>query len=277
MAQTALQKFRNHKPALLGLYTVVIITLLCLAAPIIAPSQPWESNLEERLESPSSRHLMGTDDLGRDIFSRVLYGGRISIFCGVFSIMIGLVFGGLIGIVAGYFGGKVELILMRLTDVFLAFPSILLAISIAAILGSGITSVVLAVGIRSIPSFSRMMHGRVLSIKNNEYCEAASAMGASHTRIMAKAILPNVLSTILVFSTLQIAHAILLGGVLNFIGLGVSAPTPEWGKMVSDGRNWLSSAPYISTFPGLVILLIAMGFNLIGDGLRDCLDPKMSS
>jgi len=271
-----LRKFFRHKPAVIGVFVVMVLIGLSLGAPWISPHEPWETNLDRTLERPSSEFFFGTDELGRCVFSRILYGGRLSIWVGVVSVLIGLLIGGTFGVIAGYFGGKTESLIMRTVDVFLAFPSILLAIVIAAMLGPGLVNVILAVGIRNIPSFARIMYGKVLSVKKSDYVIAARSVGASDFWIISRSVLPNVFSTLLVFSTLQIASSILLGGVLNFIGLGVQAPMAEWGKMVSDGRSWLATAPHISTFPGLAILFVAMGFNLIGDGLRDSLDPRFS-
>ena len=277
MDQRTLRKFFHHRPAVIGLLGLIVIIGLSVAAPVIAPYEPWSTNLERTLEGPSLDFFFGTDELGRCVFSRVLYGGRLSIWVGVVAVAIGVLFGGILGVIGGYFGGKVESLIMRTVDVFLAFPSILLAIVIAAMLGPGLLNVILAVGIRNVPSFARIIHSKVLSVKKSDYVTAARSVGASDIRIMFRSVLPNVFSTLLVFSTLQIANSILLGGVLNFIGLGIQAPVAEWGKMVSDGRSWLASAPHISTFPGLAILFVAMGFNLIGDGLRDSLDPRFSS
>ncbi len=261
---------------MIGLFGVLVMIGCSIAAPIIAPHEPWSPNLERTLEGPSLTYPFGTDELGRCVFSRVLYGGRLSIWVGIVSVFIGLLLGGSLGLIGGYFGGKVETLIMRTVDVFLAFPSILLAIVIAAMLEPGLLNVILAVGIRNVPSFARIMHGKVLSVKKSDYVMAARSVGATDMRIMFRSVLPNVFSTLLVFSTLQIANSILLGGVLNFIGLGVQAPVAEWGKMVSDGRSWLATAPHIATFPGFAILIITMGFNLIGDGLRDSLDPRFS-
>jgi ABC-type dipeptide/oligopeptide/nickel transport system permease subunit len=258
-----------------GLVVICVFMLGAVAAPVLAPHQPWEQTLERKLEGPSRDFPLGTDELGRCILSRILYGGRLSLAVGFVSVAIGLLVGGGMGLLSGYFGGPVDAVIMRVVDVLLAFPSILLAIAIAAILGPGLVNVIIAVGVRSIPSFARMMRGAVLVVREKEFCEAARALGAPHSRILGRTVLPNIVSTVLVFSTLQLANAILLGGVLNFIGLGVRAPTAEWGKMVADGRGWLATAPHVATFPGLAIFLVAMAFNLVGDGLRDSLDPRL--
>lgn len=275
MPQAVWARFRKHRLAVVGLMVIGAFVLAAIAAPLLSPHQPWEQNLSRKLEGPSRDYPLGTDELGRCLLSRILYGGRLSMLVGFVSVAIGLGVGGAIGLLSGYFGGAVDSALMRVMDVLLAFPSVLLAISIAAVLGPGLENIMIAVGVRSIPSFARMMRGAVLAIREKEFCEAARAIGAGHAQIVTRAVLPNVVSTVLVFSTLQIANAILLGGVLNFIGLGVRAPTAEWGKMVADGRGWLTTAPHVATFPGIAILLVAMAFNLVGDGLRDSLDPRL--
>jgi ABC-type dipeptide/oligopeptide/nickel transport system permease subunit len=211
---------------------------------------------------------------GRDILSRILYGGRVSMVVGFISVAVGLFFGGALGVIAGYFK-PVDNLIMRLMDILLSFPAILLAIAVMTILGPGLVNVMIAVGVRSIPAYARVVRSTVLSIKELPYCEASVAMGASSLRTIATGILPNSFPPVLVYTTLQIGNAILLGAVLSYLGLGVQPPVPEWGAMVNEGRSWLQSAPLIATFPGLAIFLVVVAFNLIGDGLRDSLDVRL--
>lgn len=267
-------RFIRHRLALIGLIILVIFIIAIILAPIIAPYDPRKQILSERLQGPSLKHPLGTDQFGRDILSRILYGGRLSMVVGFISVSIGLFIGGGIGLIAGYFKG-VDNIFMRFMDILFSFPSILLAICVVTILGPGLSNVMIAVGIRSIPSFSRMVRSSVLIVKNMAYTEASIAMGATHWRTILSTIIPNSFPPILVYTTLEIANAILLGAILSYLGLGVQPPNPEWGIMVSEGRGWLREAPHISIFPGLAIFCVSMGFNLVGDGLRDSLDVRL--
>jgi len=226
-----------------------------------------------RLLQPSSNYFLGTDDLGRDLWTRIVYGAQTSLQVGLLSVSIALVFGSLIGLISGYFGKYVEEILMRFIDIILAFPSILLAILIVAILGPGLFNAMIAIGIVEIPMYARLMRSVTLSLKNQEYIESAKAIGAGHTRIIFRHILPNCLSPLIVQATLGIGGAILETAGLSFLGLGAQPPTPEWGSMLGNAKDFIRSAPWIITFPGIAIISVVLGFNLLGDGLRDLLDP----
>ena len=271
----AWKRLLKNKIALFGLGIILILIVTAILAPIIAPYDPIETDILQRLKAPSGEHLLGTDDLGRDILSRLIYGSRISLQVGVISVSFALIFGVTIGLLAGYYGGKVELILMRVIDVMLAFPSILLAIAIMAILGPQLSNAMIAIGLINLPRFARIVRSSVLTVKEEEYVAAAKSLGASDFRIIIKHILPNCLAPLIVQSTLSIATAILEAAGLSFLGLGAQPPIPEWGAMLSAGRASLQLAPWVVTFPGLAIVITVLGFNLFGDGLRDALDPKM--
>jgi len=268
------RRFLKHRLAAGGLIILILMTMSAVLAPLLAPYDPRAQSISDRLQGPSASHWLGTDQFGRDILSRVLFGGRLSIVVGFVSVAVGLLIGGTIGLLSGYFKAA-ENILMRLMDIMLSFPAILLAIAVMAILGPGLINVMIAVGIRSVPSYARVVRSAVLSIKELPYTEASVVIGASDFRTIFSDILPNSFPPVLVYTTLQIGNAILLGAVLSYLGLGVQPPTPEWGIMVSEGRGWMHTAPLISTFPGLAIFLVVMAFNLIGDGLRDSLDVRL--
>jgi peptide/nickel transport system permease protein len=270
----SLRRFRRHRLAMAGLFILALFTVTSICAPYLAPYDPLRQTIRDRLQSATSVHLLGADQFGRDILSRILYGGRLSMIVGFISVAFGLFFGGFLGLLAGYFK-RFDNIIMRLMDILLSFPSILLAIGVVTILGPGLINVMIAVGIRSIPSYARIVRSTVLVVKEMPYTEASIAMGASNWRTMTSTILPNCFPPILVYSTLEIANAILLGAILSYLGLGVQPPTPEWGIMVSEGRGWLRDAPHISIFPGLAIFFVSMAFNLVGDGLRDSLDVRL--
>jgi peptide/nickel transport system permease protein len=270
----SMRRFRRHRLAMAGLAVLVVLMLNAIFAPYLAPYDPRKQVFTERLKGPTSKHFLGTDQFGRDILSRILYGGRLSMSVGLISVSIGLLIGGSLGLLAGFFK-PLDNTIMRLMDILLSFPSILLAICVVTILGPGLLNVMIAVGIRAIPSYSRIMRSAVIVTKNMAYTEASIAIGASSWRTMSSTILPNCFPPILVYSTLEIANAILLGAILSYLGLGVQPPTAEWGIMVSEGRGWLRDAPHISLFPGAAIFCVSMGFNLVGDGLRDSLDVRL--
>ncbi|UOE76838.1 nickel transporter permease [Parageobacillus thermoglucosidasius] len=271
------RRFRKNKMALVGLGIVVFFILLAILAPLIAPYSITDQNLAERLQPPSSKHLFGTDDFGRDIFSRVIYGARISLWVGFFSVLGSVIVGSLLGIVAGYYGRWIDGIISRLFDIMLAFPSILLAIGIVTVLGPSLQNALIAIAVINIPNFGRLIRSRVLSIKQEEYVMAAKAIGMSDMRILFQHILPNSMAPIIVQGTLAIATAIIEAAALGFLGLGAQPPNPEWGKMLADSKDFLTQAPWTMIFPGLAIMLTVLGFNLMGDGLRDALDPRMKN
>lgn len=264
----------KNKAALAGFFIVIIFILMALFAPVIAPYDPVKMEPANKLQTPSADHWFGTDDKGRDILSRIMYGARISLTVGIVSTLIGAAVGIVLGLISGYYGRWIDSLIMRICDVLLAFPGILLALAIIAVLGTSTTNVIIAVAFFAIPTFARIVRGSVLSVKKLEYIDAIRALGASDFRIIFMHILPNILSPIIVQATLYIASAIITASALSFLGMGTQPPTPEWGTMLSDGRSYIRQAPHITLFPGLVIFLVVMGFNLFGDGLRDALDPK---
>ena len=268
------RRFARHRIALIGLGVIVALSLLALAARQVAPHDPIQQDLPHALAKPSTEFPLGTDQFGRCILSRIVFGARQSLLVGVIATAIGASAGILLGLLAGYFP-RLDGPVMRTMDVLLAFPSILLAIAVVAALGPSLGNVMIAVGVRSIPSFARVSRSMVLSLKELDFVRGALALGASHPRVLFRHILPNSVSPLLVFSSMQVATAILLAAILSFLGLGVQPPTPEWGKMVSDGRAYLMEAPHLSLFPGLAIFVAVMGFNCLGDGLRDALDPRV--
>lgn len=267
------RKFRRNRLALTGFCIIAVFVVIAIIGPAIAPYDPLKQDLPAQLQGPSRAHWLGTDEFGRDLLSRIIVGTRISLTVGIIATGIGAGIGTIIGLCAGFFR-KLDGVLMRLMDVLLAFPSILLAIAVIAVLGPSLFNVMIAVGIRSIPSFARLVRSAVLSIRSQEYVEAARASGCRETVILGRHIVPNCLNTIVVFASLQIGEAILSAAILSFLGLGVQPPTPEWGQMVNAGRGYLRDAPNITTFPGLALFLVVMGFNFAGDGLRDALDPR---
>jgi len=268
------RRFAKHRLAVIGLGVILALIVLALGARQIAPHDPIRQDLPHALAKPSVEFPLGTDEFGRCILSRILFGARLSLLVGVIATAIGATAGILLGLSAGYFP-RADAPVMRCMDVLLAFPSILLAIAVVAALGPSLGNVMIAVGVRSVPSFARVSRSMVLSLKELEFVQGAAALGASHARVLFGHILPNSVSPLLVFSSMQVATAILLAAILSFLGLGVQPPTPEWGKMVSDGRAYLMDAPHVSLFPGLAIFIAVMGFNCLGDGLRDALDPRV--
>ncbi|WP_462408803.1 ABC transporter permease [Neobacillus sp. Marseille-QA0830] len=271
----AWQSFYKNRLAVVGLVIVMFFILLAIIAPVIAPYSFKGQVLTERMQAPSSKHWFGTDDFGRDIFSRVIYGARISLWVGFFSVLGSVIIGTMLGIVAGYYGRWVDAIISRIFDIMLAFPSILLAIAVVAILGPSLENALIAIAVVNIPNFGRLVRSKVLSVKQEEYIMAAQAIGMKDSRILLRHILPNSISPVIVQATLAIATAIIEAAALGFLGMGAQAPTPEWGKMLSDSKNYLMQAPWTLFFPGMAIMLTVLGFNLMGDGLRDVLDPKM--
>jgi peptide/nickel transport system permease protein len=264
----------RNRPAIVGAAVVVVVLIAGLLSPLVAPFDPTLIT-PDALAAPSRAHLFGTDDLGRDIFSRVLYGARISPLVGLLAVAISASVGVTMGLIAGYAGGPADNVLMRVVDILLSFPGIVLAIGVVAILGPGLNHALVAVGIAGIPTFARVVRGSVLVEKEKEYVEAARLLGVPTPRLLLLHILPNVLAPVLVLSTLSVAGAILAAAGLSFIGLGAQLPTPEWGAMLSQGRNYLAVQWWVAAFPGAAIAMTVLGVNLMGDGIRDVLDPRL--
>ncbi|WP_223068224.1 ABC transporter permease [Paenibacillus caui] len=269
--------FRRNKLAMIGLFIIVIFILLGALAPLIAPYSYKEPQLLDRLKPPSGDHWFGTDDVGRDIFTRVIYGARISLWVGFFSVIGSVIFGTLLGILAGYYGKWLDMAISRLFDILLAFPGMLLAIAIVAVLGPSLQNALVAIAIVNIPAYGRLVRAKVLSLKTEEFITAARSIGMKNSGILLHHILPNSLTPVIVQGTLGIATAIIEAAALGFLGLGAQPPQPEWGKMLSDSRQFIQTAPWTVIFPGASIMLTVLGFNLMGDGLRDALDPKMKN
>ncbi|SDO23840.1 peptide/nickel transport system permease protein [Paenibacillus sp. yr247] len=269
------KKLRKNKLAMVGGGIILFYLLIALFAPLLTPYDPTAINLKEKLLTPSMSHWMGTDDKGRDILSRLISGSQLSLTVGIVSVSIGAIFGIPLGLVSGYYGKWIETVIMRIIDVLLAFPGMLLALAIVSALGPSLFNVMIAVGIFSIPTFARIVRGSTLSVKKLEYIDAIRSLGASDFQILFVHILPNILSPVIVQGTLRLATAILTAAGLSFLGMGAQPPSPEWGAMLSNGRDFLWTAPHIATFPGLAIATLVLGFNLFGDGLRDALDPRM--
>lgn len=269
-----LRTLLRNRMAVIGISVILAWAIIAIFAPWITPYGPFEQNINDRLIGPTASHLFGTDELGRDVFTRVLYGSRISLPVGLIVISISMAIGTLVGATAGYLGGIFDLVAMRMADITLAFPSIVLALAIAAVLGPGLTNAVIAMAVVSWPEYARLMRGQVLGIRNNEYVFAAEMIGASRSRILFRHILPNAFGPILVKASLDAGSSILNIAALSFIGLGAIPPTPEWGAMISVGRFKFYSW-WLTTFPGLAILSVVLGFNFFGDGVRDAFDPKI--
>ena len=268
-------EFRKNRAAVVGMAILLTIILVAIFADMLAPCDPYLQVYAEALQPPSAAHLFGTDEFGRDIFSRVLYGARISLLVGVVSVAIACVLGSLLGASAGYFGGAYDAVVMRCMDVLLAIPSLLLNLSIVAALGKSVFNMMLAVGVSNIPRYCRIMRASVLQIKNTEYVDTARVSGASHMFIILRHIIPNCLAPIIVQATLSVGSAIIACAGLSFLGVGIPAPIPEWGAMLSNGKDFLRHNAYITIFPGLAIMLTVLSLNLMGDGLRDAFDPKL--
>jgi ABC-type dipeptide/oligopeptide/nickel transport system permease subunit len=270
----ALLRLWDNKLSVIGLGMVILMVLIPLAAPLLATHDPTFIDYDAVLEAPSSAHFFGTDDLGRDIFSRVVWGGRESLRVGFLGISIAVLGALALGISTGYAGGWVDDLTQRLVEVFMAFPTILLLLSIVAALGPSLTTVLIALGISSIPGYTRLVRGSVLSVKNMEYVTSARVIGAKDNRIMTRYIMPNMLGPILVYTTLGLGGAIMTTAGLSYIGLGAQPPSPEWGAMLNYGRSYLRTAWWMSIFPGFAVFIIVLCINVFGDGLRDALDPK---
>lgn len=270
------RRLLRHRSARLGLPILFFFVIVGILAPFLSIYDPVKINLSEALRPPSPEHILGTDELGRDIATRIMYGARISMFIGFLAVLIGLVIGAPIGIISGYYGGAIDFALQRVTDILLAFPGILLALVLVATLGVGLTNVIIAVGISSVPVYIRLARGQTLCIRELSYVEASRALGLRTPVILFKHIFLNTIDPLIVQSTLQLGTAILTAAGLGFLGLGVEPTIPEWGTMLGTGREYLMSSPHVATFPGLAIFLVVLAFNLLGDALRDALDPTLA-
>jgi len=273
--RTGLSKFLRNKAACFGGILIVIFVISSLLAPVFYSKDPNAQDIRHALEPPSLTQPLGTDELGRSILARIIFGGRISLAISLSSVALALVFGVPFGLISGYFGGKVDFIIQRFTDVLLSFPPFLLALALVSVLGVGLKNTIISVGIAGLPHTIRITRGCVLSIREQVYVEAARAVGTRDRIILFRHILPNVMVPIIVNATLFFGMAIIFAAGLGFLGVGVQPPNPEWGTMLGSGRSLLFAAPHVATFPGIAIFLAVLGFNLLGDGLRDALDPRL--
>ncbi|MEZ4868669.1 MAG: ABC transporter permease [Caldilineaceae bacterium] len=270
-----LQRLLRSKSAILGLAILAVLILVALLEPYLVPFDPLQIDSAQALQQPGLPYLFGTDQFGRDVFSRVLAGAYLSLSIGLISVSIAALFGVVIGLLSGYYGGWVDTLLMRIIDIMLAFPGILLALAIVSMLGPSLTNLMIAVGVSSIPTYARLTRGSVLAAREEIYVSAALAIGVPNRRILIRHLLPNVVAPIIVTATLGVGAAILWAAALSFLGLGSQPPTPEWGRMLSEGRQYLRDQWWISTFPGLAIMITVLAMNILGDGLRDALDPRL--
>ncbi len=266
-------EFRRNRFALVGAAFMVFIAFMAVFAPIVSTHDPYAQSLRKRMKPPTAEHWLGTDEVGRDVYSRLVYGARISLFVGIVGTAAGVVCGTIVGLISGFFGGWVDTLVMRVIDIMYSFPGIVLAILLISVLGPSIFNLILVLAIWAVPSLSRIVRGNVLSLKEQDYAEAARALGAGRVRIMFVHLLPNSLAPIIVYATLGVAGAILTTAALGFLGLGVQPPQAEWGNMLSNGRQYLRRAPLLMVFPGALISMTVISINLIGDALRDALDP----
>ncbi len=272
----AFRRLRRDKMAVAGAVILLVAASVSLLAPLLAPHDPIEINLSQRLLPPGTAgYLLGTDQLGRDILSRLIWGGRISLLIGFSAVMLAMGLGVIVGLLAGYFGGKTDSVVMRFIDILMAFPAILLAITIVASLGPGLRNSMIAVSIVGIPYYARIVRGSVLSLREQEFIQAARVIGGSHRRIITRHIFPNTLAPLIVAATLDVGWFIMAAAGLSFLGLGAQPPTPEWGVMLSEGRQFIRNAPHLSILPGTAIFLVVLALNFLGDGLRDALDPRL--
>lgn len=276
--QLAMGRFGHNKIAIAGLVVVFILILSAITSPYISPYDPIKRNIKDRFQAPGEKYFLGTDYMGRDILSRILWGGRISLWVGLASVLLSLVLGVPLGLISGYFGGFIDGLSMRIMDLILAFPGIIFAIWLVAMIGPGVNQVIIANAIFSLPSYSRVIRGNVLTMKNSDYISACKAMGGSSFEMIWRHIFPNVLAPIIVISSLSISGAILAGASLSFLGLGAQPPTPEWGAMLADGRKEMTTGIWWpAVFPGILLTAVVLAMNLTGDGLRDALDPRVST
>lgn len=271
------KRLMKNKAAIVGLIIIVLILLMACFADVLYDYDEMaiKQNILERLQSPSAKHPFGTDDLGRDILARIVHGSRTSLLISFFAVLVSLVVGGVIGSIAGYFGGAVDNVLMRIMDVFLAIPGLLFAITIVAAFGTSTINLIMALSVVFIPGFSRIVRGSVMTVRNADYVEAARAVGAKNLTLILGHVIPNSLAPVLVHATLNIAVAVIITAGMSFLGLGIQAPTPEWGAMLSGSRSFIRDYSYMTIFPGLAIMVTILALNLLGDGLRDALDPRL--
>jgi len=258
-----------------GVISILVFILLALTAPWVAPFDPLEQDLRATLQPPSMRHLLGTDDLGRDVLSRIIYGSQISLMVGIVVVIIAGVMGMFMGLVAGYFGGWINAAIMRINDALMSLPPIVLMLAISAVLGGGLKSILISVGVVLAPTYCRLMCGQILTLKESDFVTAANIIGANDLRIMIRHLLPNAFPPLLVLLTINLGTAIMFEATLSFLGIGITPPTPAWGSMVMSGYRYLLKNPVLSFAPGLSIMLLVLGFNMVGDGLRDALDPRL--
>lgn len=271
------KQLKKNKAAMAGLVIIAVFVLLALCADLIADYDTVviAQNIEQRLQPPSAQHWFGTDNYGRDIFARVIHGSRMSLTIGVVSTVVSVLCGGILGALAGFYGGKVDNIISRIMDALLCIPAILMALCIIAALGPGLVNLMIAITISQVPGFTRLIRSVIMTLRDQDYVEAARSCGTSDVRIICRHIIPNALGPIIVQATMAMADMILTAAGLSFIGMGIAPPTPEWGTMLSEGREQIRNAPYMITFPGIAIVLSALSFNMLGDGLRDALDPRL--
>ena len=270
----ALIRFKRHKPALIGMTFVIMLVIVAIFAPIIAPYDPNKVSILDSKNPPSREHWLGNDDVGRDILSRVIFGTRVALIVGLGATTIAVVIGVTVGATAGYFGGKIDTILSRFVDSLMAFPLLALLLILSAVFGPSLRNVVIVIGCSVWASYARMVRAEVLSLRERDFVHAARAAGAKNVRIVMRHIVPNALGPVIIFASLQVGGIIILESALSFLGLGVQRPTASWGTMLSDGRDYIRNYPHISMAPGIAITLTVLAFNLIGDGLRDALDPR---
>lgn len=270
------RRFKSNPMCIIGAILVLLLIFIAIFGHMLAPYDPILVNTRQRFQAPSSTNWFGTDEFGRDIFSRILYGGRLAVQIGLVSVVVAFLGGIVLGLVSGYYGGLVDTIMSRLLEIWLSFPDILFVIAVVAILGPSLQTVILALGFQSIPAYARIVRGSVLSARRELYVEAAQSVGVGNGRVMMRHILPNVVAPLIILSSMRFGSALLTGAGLSFIGLGAQPPTPEWGAILSTGRMYMYQAPWITVFPGLAIAIFVLGVNMLGDGLRDVLDPRLT-
>ena len=274
-AREAWKRLKRNKLAIVGMVVLILIMIVCIIGPYIIPYDYTAYDYGNTLQKPNAEHIMGTDNYGRDIFSRLIMGTRISVPVGFLCVIAAFIVGGTLGAIAAFYGGKVDMVIMRILDVFQSIPPMLMAIAVVAVLGGGVVNLVLSIVISSLPARARIVRASILTVKRNDYIESARAMGASSTRQLLKFMLPNALGPILTSFTFSVATAILTISSLSYIGLGITEPTPEWGAMLSAGKTLIRTAPHVLIFPGLAIMITVLALNLFGDGVRDALDPRL--